>query len=158
MIDSIIKALFADIFALGLVVLVLLFGHAVPMWMWFVLIFQFMVSVYIVLMALYSVHLKAKGTMLFGIHWPPLTRGATAYEWQIGRTYGHIIHLDGEQWRWKPWRRFKIFREPERDRCPDCKNEIDPDWCHCGDSKEAHAFDHGHPFVPMGCDCLRNVK
>lgn len=39
-------------------------------------------------------------------------RGATAYEWQIGRLWGRITHLDGPYWRWKPWRRFSIHWEP----------------------------------------------
>ena len=39
--------------------------------------------------------------------------------------------------------------------CPGCGNEIDPDWCCCGDSKDSHGYSSGHPFVPMGCDCYR---
>ena len=44
----------------------------------------------------------------------------------------------------------------ERPRCPDCGNEIDPDCCGCGDSREDHnSMWSGHSFVPMGCDCMR---
>lgn len=35
-------------------------------------------------------------------------RGATAYEWQVGRLYGGITHLRGEHWAWRPWRRFYV--------------------------------------------------
>jgi len=39
-------------------------------------------------------------------------RGATAYEWQIGKVYGRITHLRGKPWPWwAPWRRFSIHRE-----------------------------------------------
>jgi hypothetical protein len=37
--------------------------------------------------------------------------------------------------------------------CPGCKNEIDPEVCHCGDPK--HIGHDNHNFVPMGCDCGR---
>jgi len=40
--------------------------------------------------------------------------------------------------------------------CPDCGNRIDLDCCGCGESKEGHnAWNAGHEFVPMGCDCHR---
>jgi hypothetical protein len=40
--------------------------------------------------------------------------------------------------------------------CPHCENEIEPDTCHCGESRENHRdLQDEHPFVPMGCDCLR---
>lgn len=47
----------------------------------------------------------------------------------------------------------------ERPRCAGCGNEIDPDWCGCGDSEQSHAnpLYAGHSFVPMGCDCLRDT-
>ena len=35
-------------------------------------------------------------------------KGATMYEWQVGRLYGGICHLRGDYWAWKPWRRFSI--------------------------------------------------
>lgn len=43
-------------------------------------------------------------------------------------------------------------------RCSGCGNEIDPDCCGCGDSKESHSGWDGHPFVPMGCDCMRATR
>ena len=39
----------------------------------------------------------------------------------------------------------------ERIECPVCKNEIDPNVCHCGDAKEYH--DPTHSFTPIGCTC-----
>jgi len=41
--------------------------------------------------------------------------------------------------------------------CLGCGQEIDPNCCGCGDTREAHgsAFNVGHSFVPMGCDCNR---
>jgi len=46
-----------------------------------------------------------------------------------------------------------------REICPGCHQEIDPDCCGCGDSKEYHAsaYNAGHPFIPMGCDCYRDT-
>lgn len=38
-------------------------------------------------------------------------RGATAYEWQIDKLYGHICFLRGPYWKWKPWRRFSWHYE-----------------------------------------------
>ena len=40
-------------------------------------------------------------------------------------------------------------------RCSGCGNEIDPEWCCCGNSKNSHLGWEEHQFVPMGCDCLR---
>jgi hypothetical protein len=40
-------------------------------------------------------------------------------------------------------------------KCPECKQEIDPDTCWCGDLYESHTVFDGHYFVPMGCDCFR---
>ena len=38
--------------------------------------------------------------------------------------------------------------------CPFCKNEIDPDVCHCGEERKNHdAYYCGHSFVSMGCSC-----
>jgi hypothetical protein len=40
--------------------------------------------------------------------------------------------------------------------CPHCENSIDPETCYCGESRENHrGLQDEHPFVPMGCDCLR---
>lgn len=41
--------------------------------------------------------------------------------------------------------------------CSGCKNEIDPDVCHCGSVREVHGYGRSeeHEFVPLGCDCLR---
>ncbi len=37
--------------------------------------------------------------------------------------------------------------------CPDCKQEIDPDVCCCGDPIEGHSDTSGHTPTPMGCIC-----
>ena len=38
--------------------------------------------------------------------------------------------------------------------CPGCKNEIDPEVCHCGDPIKDGYHDNHSP-VPQGCDCGR---
>lgn len=39
-------------------------------------------------------------------------------------------------------------------KCDDCRNEIDPEWCHCGDAiKDHRGMSHNHSPVPMGCTC-----
>lgn len=48
--------------------------------------------------------------------------------------------------------------KPRLVTCPDCGNEIDPDCCGCGELREGHSNYSGHPFVPMGCDCLRGLE
>lgn len=46
------------------------------------------------------------------------------------------------------------MNEPRRDICPGCKQEIDPDVCHCGEwIKDHDSFWSGHTPVPMGCAC-----
>lgn len=40
-------------------------------------------------------------------------RGATAYEFQVGRVVLRWCHLSGEHWRWKPWRRVTVQLEPK---------------------------------------------
>ena len=37
--------------------------------------------------------------------------------------------------------------------CPGCKNEVDPEVCHCGDTQPNHPFQAGHNFIPIGCTC-----
>ena len=38
--------------------------------------------------------------------------------------------------------------------CRSCKNEIDPEVCHCGELYKYHnPYSLGHNFVPMGCVC-----
>ena len=38
-----------------------------------------------------------------------IMKGAAAYEWQIGRLYGRIVHLTGGEWNsWKIWKRFSV--------------------------------------------------
>ena len=46
--------------------------------------------------------------------------------------------------------------EDGREVCSGCDQEIDPDCCGCGDSKQGHSAWGGHPFVPMGCHCYRD--
>lgn len=38
-------------------------------------------------------------------------KGATAYEFQIGKWYLRICHLSGAYWAWKPWRRVSLHKE-----------------------------------------------
>lgn len=41
-----------------------------------------------------------------------------------------------------------------RPKCEECKQEIDPDWCWCGDAIEDHkGMSHNHSPVRMGCTC-----
>lgn len=54
-------------------------------------------------------------------------------------------------------RRIVALREVGEDLCVGCGNRILPDVCGCGSDLKGHGFDDGHPFVPMGCDCLRQV-
>lgn len=43
--------------------------------------------------------------------------------------------------------------------CSDCRSEIDPDTCWCGDAMADHCgFSHNHSPVPMGCDCYRALR
>jgi hypothetical protein len=42
---------------------------------------------------------------------------------------------------------------PERERCPECGEEIDSDYCWCGDPTTKHSIVSGHTPVPMGCKC-----
>lgn len=39
-------------------------------------------------------------------------KGATAYEVQYGRWVLRVIHLDGDHWRFKPWRRVSLRKYP----------------------------------------------
>lgn len=41
--------------------------------------------------------------------------------------------------------------------CPGCHEECDPEMCWCGDYRKGHSGYDGHPFVPMGCNCIRNA-
>lgn len=41
-----------------------------------------------------------------------------------------------------------------RPRCPNCKQEIDPDCCWCGDTiVPGQLHSQNHSPVPMGCTC-----
>lgn len=42
-----------------------------------------------------------------------------------------------------------------RPKCGGCGQEIDPEVCGCGSSRQGHGWGDGHPFIPMGCDCMR---
>lgn len=45
-----------------------------------------------------------------------------------------------------------------REECSGCKQEIDPDTCHCGDLCVDHdPYNDGHAPVPMGCVCWSSV-
>lgn len=41
--------------------------------------------------------------------------------------------------------------------CPGCGQEIDPEYCWCGDKMGNRSFivHEGHTPVPLGCDCMR---
>lgn len=39
------------------------------------------------------------------------------------------------------------------ERCPVCRNFIDPKMCWCGDYIAKHSFGDGHVPVEMGCAC-----
>ncbi len=43
------------------------------------------------------------------------------------------------------------------DVCQGCSQEIDPNTCGCGQTRDdhGHPLNVGHSFIPMGCDCLR---
>jgi len=41
----------------------------------------------------------------------------------------------------------------ERPKCAGCDNEIDPDWCHCGEAMDAHTISSNYGPVPLGCTC-----
>lgn len=53
--------------------------------------------------------------------------------------------------------KYKIYLNGLR-ACPDCMALIDPETCGCGSGPDGHsAYTDGHPFVPMGCNCLRDT-
>lgn len=60
-------------------------------------------------------------------------------------------------WRWLFYRAQDWEVNPRgtfaRPLCPDCKNEIDPDCCWCGNDEKNHGSYDEHGFVPMGCTC-----
>lgn len=41
--------------------------------------------------------------------------------------------------------------------CPGCGQECDPTVCWCGEEKFSGEHSVSHSFVPMGCDCGRNL-
>lgn len=51
-----------------------------------------------------------------------------------------------ENWNRIDWRKKTI--------CPGCKNEIDPETCHCGESIPGNCDNHSP--IPMGCNCFRD--
>lgn len=51
----------------------------------------------------------------------------------------------------------RLQTQPARVICSGCRNEIDPETCHCGDSIKGHGYGCGHSPVPMGCDCMRST-
>lgn len=42
-------------------------------------------------------------------------KGATAYEFQIGRLVIMVTHLRGAYWKWKFWRRLRIELAPKEE-------------------------------------------
>lgn len=61
--------------------------------------------------------------------------------------------LEQTKKRAKPEHYQQILEDMELPVCPGCGNEIDPDVCHCGITRENHNAWEGHTFVPAGCDC-----
>lgn len=57
----------------------------------------------------------------------------------------------------KTWsaRCYVVERFDPRSYCGGCRNEIDPDCCHCGEDHKSPGTDYygGHGMVPMGCTC-----
>lgn len=39
--------------------------------------------------------------------------------------------------------------------CPGCKNEIDPETCHCGEPIGKFNSCDNHSPIPIGCNCFR---
>lgn len=46
-----------------------------------------------------------------------------------------------------------INKANTRPTCPGCKQEIDPDTCHCGDPMDKHTWGHGHSGPLRGGCC-----
>jgi hypothetical protein len=42
-------------------------------------------------------------------------RGATAYEAQVGRLCLNLCYLRGDYWKWRPWRRVKVWWDRSED-------------------------------------------
>lgn len=51
------------------------------------------------------------------------------------------------------------FEEQRKlEMCPGCKEEVDAEVCYCGvDLKSHDAWEEGHNFVAMGCQCWRQI-
>lgn len=64
------------------------------------------------------------------------------HDWER-RMYGYLC------------RKCRLYSDtiPDRPICGGCKQEIDPDCCHCGSPMELHTWGDGHSPVPMGCIC-----
>lgn len=50
-----------------------------------------------------------------GIPFYWFAKGATSYEAQFGRIVIRLCHLQGEYWRWRPWRRVSVKWWPKSD-------------------------------------------
>ena len=66
-------------------------------------------------------------------------RGATAYEAQVGNWVLRLVHLRGEYWAWRPWRRVSLTRYP-----PEADNTCDLGM-DCEQHGSCYAEYHGRP-------------
>jgi hypothetical protein len=69
-----------------------------------------------------------------------------------------VSEAQRKAWKGAIWsKRFAVWKDHEAvSACEGCGNEIDPDWCHCGDAIEGHrGMSHNHSPVPMRCQCGR---
>lgn len=54
-------------------------------------------------------------------------------------------------------RRVIKLREVDADLCEGCGAEIMPEVCCCGLEQPHDWWADNHPFVPMGCNCMRRA-
>lgn len=59
----------------------------------------------------------------------------------------------GKQWALNDWLNRLLPALEKVHFCSGCRNEIDPDCCHCGDLIKNHTIYFEHIPVPMGCEC-----
>lgn len=50
------------------------------------------------------------------------------------------------------------LQEEGSHRCEGCGAAVDPTVCYCGDARDAHRWITDHPFIPIGCNCHRDLN